>query len=195
MRTKILALAAFVAGCGPLVQIGGNAEPPPSLLTLSANAEAPAAETGEPVLFAVPGVPGKLRTMRVPVTTADGQIQYLARANWIEQPNRLFQRVLADTFESVTGRPAIDESNVDVNPALRVSGTLLEFGLDVRGGREAIVRYDAVATKAGGGLAGSRRFEARLPVSAETGPAVAAALDEAANLIAREVAAWAGGLG
>lgn len=194
MRPGILLVAALAAGCGPLVQIGGTDEPPPSLLTLSAEAEATGVQEGAPVLFALPTVPGKLRTLRVAVRTADNQVQYLARANWVDQPNKLFQRVLANMFEAVTGRPALDEGNVDVAPALRISGDLAEFGLDVRGAGEVVVRYDAVATSPGGGLVGSRAFEARVPVAARTGPAVAGALNEAANDVAREVAAWAGSL-
>ncbi|EMD82400.1 ABC-type transport auxiliary lipoprotein family protein [Pacificimonas flava] len=187
----ILGAALLSTACGPLVQIGGNAEPPASLLTIASTAPPPAATRGDPVLIAMPSVPGKLQTLRVPVTTATNEIKYLGSAAWIEQPNRLFQRVLAAQFAAVTNRPAVDERTPDVVPSARLSGTLTEFGLDVSGGSEVVVAYDAVLTSSRGGFVGSRHFEARRPATQETGPAVAAALGEAANEVAASAAAWA----
>ena len=187
-------LTLLLAGCGPLVQIGGGADAPDSLLTVESSAAAPVTTTGDPVLFAMPDVPGKLQTLRVPVSTGASEVQYLAGATWIEQPNRLFQRVLADQFEAKSGKPAIDEGNIDLAPAARVSGTLLEFGLDVTGPPQVVVRYDAVISRTGQGFAGSRRFEAKVPVSSQSGPAVADALGQAANSVAADVAAWVAGI-
>ena len=186
-------LALLLASCGPLVQIGGGADAPDSLLTVESSATAPATTTGDPVLFALPDVPGKLQTLRLPVSTGASEVQYLAGATWIEQPNRLFQRILADQFEASTGTPAIDEGNIDLAPAARISGTLMEFGLDVTGQPQVVVRYDAVMSRTGQGFAGARRFEAMEPVAAQSGPAVAAALGRAANRVAAEVATWAAG--
>lgn len=181
-----------ISACGPLVQVGGNAPPPDSLLTLPATANMPASTSGAPLLIVRPDVPGTLRTTRIPVRTADNQLQYLARAAWIEQPNILMQRLLADTFEARTGRPALHERNIDVVPGARLSGTLMQFGLDVSGTRQVHVRYDAVLTKTDEGLIGTRRFETTESVGGETGPEVAAALGRAANRLAAEIADWAG---
>ncbi|MBV7257834.1 membrane integrity-associated transporter subunit PqiC [Pacificimonas sp. WHA3] len=195
MRLNLVNMSAAIlmlAACGPLVQVGGNAPPAASLLTLAATATAPEGTSGAPLLIVRPDVPGALRTTRIPVQTAQNELQYLDLASWVEQPNILFQRVLADTFEARSGRPAMDERNIDVVPAARLSGKLMEFGLDVSAERVVRVRYDAVLTSANDGLLGTRRFEATEPVSSETGPAIASALGRAANRLAADIADWAG---
>ena len=186
-----LALVLLAAGCGPLVQIGGNAPAPDMLLTLRAP-DAPASTsvaTGVPLIVALPTVPGALRTLRIPVTTQATEVAYLKQANWIEQPNLLFQRLLADVVQARSGRPVLDERAAGSGAAQRLSGRLVEFGLDVRGDRVVRVRYDALLT-GGDGTVASHRFEATAPVAAETGPDVARALNGAAIAVADEVAAW-----
>ncbi len=196
MKT-ILSFAGVLAlsACGPLVQVGGNAPAPESLLTVTANAAPAASVSGAPLLIATPSVPGKLKTLRIPVTTSANEVKYLGAASWLEQPNQLFHQILIDTYESRSGRPAIDERNVDISPAARLSGDLLEFGLDVTAGSMVRVRYDATLTSFSGGLLATRRFETTEPVAAETGPLVADALGRAANRIAADVADWAAAAG
>jgi cholesterol transport system auxiliary component len=184
-----VALCLAVAACGPLVQIGGNAAPPDSLLTLRADGSAPAATNGAPILIALPTLPGALRTLRIPVTTTATEIAYLQAATWVEQPNQLFQRLLADVVQARSGRPVVDE-RTDAGATHRLSGRLAEFGLDVRDGRMVRVRYDAVLTASAGGFVASRSFEATAPVAVEAGPEVAAALNAAANDVARQVSDW-----
>ncbi|MFD0849134.1 ABC-type transport auxiliary lipoprotein family protein [Sphingosinicella xenopeptidilytica] len=183
--------ALLIAGCGPLVQIGGAGDPPESLLTVQANVGESAALTGKPLLVTVPSAPGALRTLRIPVTTEATEIAYLPKANWVEQPVVLFQRLLGEVVQARTGRPVIDERNADIVGAHRLSGRLVEFGLDVRGAAQVRVRYDAVLSAPGTGYVASRSFAATRPVGAETGPAVARALNEAANEVAANVGDWA----
>ncbi|MEE4349237.1 MAG: ABC-type transport auxiliary lipoprotein family protein [Pacificimonas sp.] len=193
---RVLTLAAGIGlaltACGPIVQIGGNSEALPSLLNLDP-ARAPSGNTsGQPLLIALPEIPGKLRTLRVPVTTSGTEVQYLGAANWIEQPHILFQRLLMDVIAADTGRPVIDEGLVTVVPEYRLSGSLREFGLDVSGsdGAAVVIRYDAVLSTPVDGFAASRSFTARQPVFSQSGPAVADALSAAANLMAEEIASW-----
>ena len=204
MRRSLLVAvlgAAVLAGCGPLVQIGGNDKAPASLLALRATA-VPAAGatlgTTDPratVLVLVPAVPGTLQTLRLPVTTTDTTVEYLTGATWAEQPNREFQRVLADTL-AAKGIPVLDPRQSTAAGGRTLSGTLLDFGLDVRNPAAAVVRvrYDAALT--GVGAKGSapafaiRRFDASVPVATQTPTDVAVALNTAANQVAADVAAW-----
>jgi cholesterol transport system auxiliary component len=185
-----LAASLLLVACGPIVQVGGNSKPPDSLLTLRAEPSEPAAQSGKPILVALPDVPGSLRTLRIPVATSATEFAYLAEASWIEQPSILFRRLLADTIESRSGRLALDERNM-VAAEHRLSGRLVEFGLDVRSAPEVRVRFDAVLTRSGRTLVASRRFEASAPSPSEAGPDVARALNSVANDIARQVADWA----
>lgn len=191
MKPIALFAALLIAGCGPLVQIGGGGETPDSLLTIRADTGEPKPITGKPLLVTVPTAPGALRTLRIPVTTQATEIAYLPKASWVEQPVVLFQRLLGEVVQARTGRPVVDERNADIAGAHRLSGRLIEFGLDVRGAPQVNVRYDAMLSAPGTGYVASRSFTATRPVAAETGPAVARALNDAANEVAASVGDWA----
>jgi cholesterol transport system auxiliary component len=200
-RGSCLALGvAFAAsGCGPLVQIGGNSPAPVSLLTLSATTP-PAAYAG-PVPTAaslaveLPAVPLILQTLRLPVTTSAIEVRYLTGAAWAEQPNRQFQRLLADTL-AAKGVPVLDPRQTRTPPARTLTGTLARFGLDVSDPASPVVRvrYDAqLGASRTAPTVLLRRFDAEEPVAAQTPVAVAAALNRAANRVAVDVAAWVTG--
>lgn len=194
-RTALVALA-LLAGCGPLVQVGGNAPAPAALLTLRATAPASPDQPRGSATLAIPTpvVPGALQTLRVPVTTRDTEIAYLKDASWVEQPNRLFLRLLADVVTAKTGIVVLEGRQLDTPPQRQLAGQLLEFGLDVRDPTkpQVVVRFDATLTSRDGKFLGSRRFDAARPVGAQTPAAVGNALNAAANEVAGDVAAWVG---
>lgn len=194
-RPLTLAVLLALGACGPLVQIGGNAEPPASLLTLRASVlgvPGGAIDPARSLLIAQPSVPGALQTLRLPVTTSDTEVQYLKAATWIEQPSKLFQRLLVDTVSAKGGVLVLSERQSDVAAARKLTGQLIDFGLDVRGATQVRVRYDALLSGADGKPVAARRFEATRPVAGEDPATVGAALNAAANEVAGEVAAWVG---
>ncbi|OZA93940.1 ABC-type transport auxiliary lipoprotein family protein [Altererythrobacter sp. H2] len=184
-------LAMALAGC-----ISLGSEPPPSLLSLTATAMAPAgsATSGDPasaIAILEPGAPQSLDVARVPVQIDDTEIAYLKDAVWVEKPARLFQRLLAETVRARTGRLVTDGETPAIGAVTRIEGSLGAFGYDARTS-SVVVRYDAVRAGAGDSVQ-TRRFEAVVPgVAAEAGP-VGRALNEAANQVAGEVAAWVSG--
>lgn len=186
-----------LSACGPVVQIGGNAPPPVALYTVTAATPAavPAGtqpvDLGRAVTVATPDVPGALRTLRIPVTVSDTQVQYVKAAVWAEQPNRLFQRLLADSLAN-GGVAVIDARSAGRQADRMLSGQLLAFGADVTGDEPRVrVRYDA--TLSGPDGLRQRRFERDVPVGRVEGAEVAAALNIAANALAADVARWVGG--
>ncbi|MFZ4688661.1 MAG: ABC-type transport auxiliary lipoprotein family protein [Polymorphobacter sp.] len=201
MKPWVPALAALaLISCGPLVQIGGNAKPPQSLLTLSATATprpyAGPARTADTIGIDLPGVPATLQTLRLPVTTNATETSYLVGATWAEQPNRQFQRLLADTL-AANGIAVIDARQSAIAPARSITGSLRSFGLDMTDPASPVVRvrYDAQLSggKVNAGEVAMRRFDASEPAPSQSPTAVAAALNRAANRVAAEVAAWAQG--
>ena len=83
----------------------------------------------------------------------------------------------------------LDPKQFVFDPGTRLTGTLHTFG--VQGdAMEAVVVYDGALAR--GAAIETRRFEARVPISALNAAAVAPALNEAANKVAGEVAAWIG---
>lgn len=191
----LLPLLGLAAACGPLVQIGGNSPRPDALYTLSATPpeSVPAGlnpiDMKQAVTVDMPSVPAALQTLRIPVTVSDTSIQYLTGAQWAEQPNRLFQRLLADRL-SASGIGVVDQRSSGQTGGRRLTGQLLAFGVDVRGGQQVRVRYDAQL--AGPDGVRQRRFEREVPLAAVQGPEAAVALNAAANAIATEVAQWVG---
>ena len=196
LRTIALVVAAALAGCGPIVQIGGNDTPPDALLTLraeTANAPARPIDATRTLVIAQPTVPGSIQTLRLPVTISDTQVQYLKAANWIEQPARLFQRLLGDVVGARAGVTVLDPRQTDAVPARRLTGELREFGLDVRGAPAVRIRYEALLAGADGRPIAARGFEATRPVATQAPADVGAALNDAANTVANDVAAWVSG--
>jgi len=120
----------------------------------------------------------------------DANIAYLKEAFWVEQPSRLFRRLLGETIRTRSGRMVVDSNEVAAPPKDAVRGTLREFGYDARS-QSVIVRFDAVRTGAGENVQ-TRRFESIVPgITAEAGP-VGDALNRAANDVAGQVAEWIG---
>ena len=189
---------SFFAAAGALALAGcfGGARAPEQLLTLTPAQTRPAdagrtAAQGQAITIAEPTVPQALRTQRVPVHTSAIEISYLQNAQWVEAPSALFGRLLGEVIAATTGRVVLDPNQYSHDPGTRITGQLQRFGLDAQT-MEVVAVYDAVMERNGGGIV-SRRFEARTAVAEPTAAAVAPALNEVANRIATEVAAWVGG--
>lgn len=195
MKRLALTAVLLLAGCGPLVQIGGNDKAPDALLML--RSEAPAADRTRTVDVSrtfnvvVPTVPGPLQTLRLPVMTRDTELAYLTGATWAEQPNKQFARVLADTIAS-RGVAVLGPRTAAVGATNKIVGQLVEFGLDARQPAQlkVVLRFDAVLTGDGGKTIGLRRFDQSIPVASQDPGQVAEALNRAANAAAVEVADW-----
>lgn len=191
---RALPLLLLLAGCGPLVEIGGATPRPAALYTLSAAppeavpAGLAPVDMSKAITVDTPTLPGALQTVRIPVTVSDTSIQYVRDAQWAEQPNRLFQRLLADRLVH-SGLAVIDQRSSGQSARQRLTGQLMAFGVDVRGSPQVRVRYDA--TLSGPDGIRQRRFEREAPVAVVNGATVVDALNSAANQVAADVAAWA----
>src|SRR3546814_7549035 len=105
LRTPMLAAlgAATLSAC-----VSFGSEPPPFLLTLTADAapaageEARTAGEAQALTVLIPTAPQKLRTQRIPVQQDDASIAYVKDAQWVEAPQRLFQRLLTETDRKST---------------------------------------------------------------------------------------------
>jgi cholesterol transport system auxiliary component len=190
-RTLPLGLALALAGC-----ISFGADPPASLLTLTAAQSVPAqtsrtAAASEAITVVPPTLPQELRTNRVPVRSGATTVAYLKEAQWVEMPGALFGRLIAETISARTGRVVLDPSQFTFDPGVRLTGQLQEFGIDAARSDAGVV-YDAVLAR-GPDRVETRRFEARVPITAVDVANAGPALNQAANQVAAEVAAWIGG--
>ncbi len=183
----------LLSGCAGLL---GGAKPPKYLfnLTPASKVEAGAAQSGttENALGVLtPTISQKLATTRIPVQSQPNQVAYLVDAKWVENPARLFQSLLAETITARTGRLVLDEAQYLTAPNNRLSGELVDFGVD-EASRSAIVTYDAVLTNANGEIIRKRRFVATEPMVEITAQYAGDAINRAANKVAADVAAWVG---
>ena len=192
------ALAIGAAGCSLGGLLGGGAKTPPTLQTLTAEAPDPGpisrtAAAGQSVTVAAPIVPKELRTTRVPVQLSATDIQYVTNLQWVDTPDRLFQRLVAETVRRTTNRVVLDSNLTTLDPGLLLSGQLQKFGYDAATG-QVIVEYDGALSTAGGNRVEARRFVATAPADGTAGT-VGIALNRAANQVAGEVAVWIGNSG
>jgi cholesterol transport system auxiliary component len=183
-----LAAALAVSGC-----LSFGAKPPPTLMRLTADVQrtdsSRTAAAGQAITVIPPSAPAELLTPRVPVRTGPTQVAYVKDAQWVEAPTILFARLLSETIAAKTGRVVLDPKQFTFDPGQRLTGTLQAFGLDADK-MEAVLIYDAAIAR--GEAVETRRFEAHVPVPALDAASAPAALNQAANQVATEVAAWVG---
>ena len=175
--------------------LGGGKKVPPTLLTLTSSAPAPASVNrasamGQTITIDVPVIPKELSTTRVPAQVGPTAIAYIENLQWVESPDRLFQDLVQETVMRTTNRVVLDPRQSGFDPGTRLTGTLSRFGYDAQEGA-VVVRYDAALNVPGGTQVQTRRFEARASADG-TASTVGPALNAAANQVAAEVAAWVG---
>lgn len=179
--------ATLLGGC---VKFG--AKPPASLLTIDSNARiAPGAQPNAAdttITILEPDVPKSLQTVRVAVRTDANSFAYVPKAFWVDTPRNLFRAVLAETVAARNGVLVLDSGQFSTTPGRRLTGDLVEFGIDAKA-RTAIVTFDAALIEKGG-VVTKRRFTATAPVSDIDAQDVAAPIQAAANAVAVQVADW-----
>ena len=193
MRAPRLILVAL--GALSLTACFGGKKVPPTLLTLTSEAPAPAsinriAAPGEAVTIDVPVVPKELASTRVPALVGPTAVAYIKDLQWVDAPDKLFQDLLQETTMRTTSRVVLDPRQASLDPGLKLSGNLTRFGYDTAEGM-VIVRYDGALATAGGTRVETRRFEAKIPADG-TARTVGPALNQAANQVATQVAQWIG---
>jgi cholesterol transport system auxiliary component len=186
----------LLSGCSLGGLLGGGGKPPTTLVTLTPEAAEPAqmarnAAAGQSVTISTPTAPRELMVVRVPVHITPTDVQYVTNLQLIDTPDRLFQKLLAETVRRTTSRVVLDPGQTSLDPGVTVTGELQRFGYDAST-RQVVVTYDAALSSAGGNSVHTRRFTATAPSDA-TAPSVGPALNRAANQVALDVAKWIGG--
>ena len=184
-----LLLAAPLAAC---VNIGAKAPERLLFLTPQSSLEPGALRTGatgRSLIVGVPETPRMLETNRIPVHVDDVSVAYVKGAQWVDQPGRLFQRLLSEVIAAKTDRVILDPRLFGGEPGTRLSGELQRFGVDARA-RQAVITYDATLLGEHGSTVMKKRFSVSQPVTEIEGSEVGNALNLAANEIASQVAEW-----
>lgn len=194
-NAKILVPAIAALSLSACVSFGGNA--PAQLLTLTSDARVATGtvRTGAPgtsITVMDPDTPKKLDTVRVPVQVDAVSVAYIKDAQWVDSPRHLFQKMLSETIAASGTAIVLDTGQYSADPGKRLLGELIDFGVDARTSM-AVVTYDATLAPGGGAPVLRKRFSASVPVSAIHAASVGAPINQAANKVAAEVAAWVNG--
>jgi cholesterol transport system auxiliary component len=195
MNSKARAIAALAAvlalsGCHSL-----GKKPPPQLLNLTAASAAPAgasASGSADNALAVMDIeaPQRIDVARVPVDINGSSVAYLKDAQWVEKPARLFGRLLSETIRARGTRLVVSGTDLEDAAATKLSGTLSAMDYNASIGT-ATVRFDAVLQGKDGTIR-SKRFESSVSGVVAQAVPVGAALNQAANQVAAQVADWVG---
>ncbi|HEX7856512.1 MAG TPA: ABC-type transport auxiliary lipoprotein family protein [Sphingobium sp.] len=186
----------LILGLLSLTLLGGcvkfGAKPPSTLLTIDSAARiapgtSPDANNGV-VTIIEPDVPKALQTVRVAVKTDSNDFAYVPKAFWVDTPRNLFRAVLAETVSARNGTLVLDSGQFTVAPGRRLTGDLVDFGIDART-KQAVVTFDAVLVDKGS-VVTKRRFTATAPVGNIGPKGVARPIQDAANAVAVQVADW-----
>lgn len=184
----LLVITLPLSGC---LSLGGK--PPPTLLTLTPATAVPAGTvtSGDPrtaIMVMEPETDQRLAVVRVPVQIDDTNIAYVKNAAWVERPARLFRALLAETLRSKTSALVLEDSQAAANVGVRVSGRLIDMGYDARTS-SVVVRYEAIRSSTGSAVV-TKRFESVVPGVPAKPEFIGPALNQAANDVAGQVAAW-----
>ncbi len=189
-RSALVVTLLSVTLLGGCVSFG--AKPPASLLTIESSSKvAPGtvAQDGKGVITIIePDAAKALATVRVAVQTGANSFAYVPKAYWVDTPRNLFRAVLAETVTARNGVLVLDSGQYSVSPGKRLTGDLIEFGINAEA-RQAVVTYDA-ALIGSGGVISKRRFTATAPVGTIDASTVAPAIGAASNAVAVQVADW-----
>jgi cholesterol transport system auxiliary component len=196
MRSALLIAGAALLLSGCSISLIGKASPPPpflmNLITTSDNTpkagESRAVRASDVVVISLPTVPQALAQNRVPVTRDGTAIAYLTGGSWVEQPAKLFHRLLSETVRARTGRHVLDLRQFPGEPGAIVSGQLIHMDVE-ENTKQVVMVYEATVVTTDKRVR-TRRFQTSEPVVAIEAKAVADALNIAANRMTSDVAAW-----
>jgi len=185
-----LGLSLALSGC---LGLGGGSKAPASLfnLTSASPASAGAEMSGkveDAIMVLDPDTDRRLAVSRVAVQVDASNVAYLADAQWVEHPARLFGALLAESIRAKGKRLVFTSEEALGSGRTRLGGRLIDMGYDARS-QSAVVRYEAVRVGPGGAMA-SKRFEAVIPGISAKPAMIGPAINRAANQVAAEVADW-----
>lgn len=115
-------------------------------------------------------------------------MSYLKDAWWIEKPSRQFRSLLAETLRADTGQLVVEGGDFEVTGKTLIGGRLLDMGYDVATS-SVVVRFDAIRTERNGPIV-TKRFESVVPGIKPEAALIGPAINQAANVVAKDVAAW-----
>ncbi|MDA5193434.1 ABC-type transport auxiliary lipoprotein family protein [Govanella unica] len=188
------AILVVISGCGPLISVGGDKNPP-IIYTLS-----PAEPVGSldrpplPVTLVVsePSASDALDSRRLALMPSELQIQYYAGARWSDRAPALIQNLLVSAFTGIVAN--VTANSMPVTPDYRLTSRLVSFETHYPTANKpvAVVALDLQLFSARPlALVATTRITNEQTASADKTDAVARAFNNASQVTAQAAVTWA----
>lgn len=184
-------LAIVVAGCAKLL----TTEPRP-LFQLSAPSDIPTnlPHTNVQLVVDAPYAPDGLETRRIAVVRAANAIDYLADGDWADRTPDMARAVLVEAFENSKAVAAVGPDSLDLRADFEIEGDLRHFEAvydSPTGAPTAVVALAVKLVKVPERkILAQTMISARQPATANTTPAIVAAMNAAMASVAKQVVVW-----
>lgn len=187
-------LVSLLGGCSSLFT-----KPPRPLFQLSAPTDVPAnlPRTAAQIVIDAPYAPEGLEPRRIAVVRAANAIDYLADGDWADRSPNMVRAVLLETFENSRAVGAVGPDSLDLRADFEIEGDLRHFEAvydSQKGGSGAPTAWVALAVKLvkvpERKILAQTIISARQTATANTTPAIVAAMNGAMADVAKQVVAW-----
>ncbi|MEM9880665.1 MAG: ABC-type transport auxiliary lipoprotein family protein [Pseudomonadota bacterium] len=187
-------LALAIAGCGPLVDLGGENGPPARIFDLgTATGDSTRLQLIKQVIVYVeePVANAVLDTDRMVIRMDGGEVKYLPGARWSTRPTRMIRLALQQTLGQVDRLTAVGRGALDIPSDYRLKVNLQGFEVDGTGA--AALSYVAITVyliDSSGKLIASESFRDRSMLSIADPALVAENLNTSLTRVATALAQW-----
>jgi cholesterol transport system auxiliary component len=184
----VAGLATSLSACALL----GISEKPRETYELSAvdGFSGLSAATRAQILVKAPSALKSLDSERIVVRPAPPVVTYLAGAQWSDTLPRMVQAKLVATFENTGRTGATAQPGDGLVIDFQLVSEIRRFGIDERTGTAQIEMSIKLLTDKSGRVRQTRIFREAVPVRGSTSDAYFAALDDAFDLMTRDIVQW-----
>ena len=191
-RATALSATALLGACG--LDLPGQG-PPPRLFRLTPkNTFAPDLPTVDwQLIIEQLLAPTGLNTGRIALHRRAVELEYYARANWTDRAPAMIQTLVVESFENSGKILAVGRESLGLRADFVLKLELREFQAEYgdTGQPEAHVRINAKLVRMPQrAIIGSRRFEARVPASADNMDDIVVAFDDALGKALKNLVGW-----
>ncbi|MBS7698021.1 MULTISPECIES: ABC-type transport auxiliary lipoprotein family protein [unclassified Chelatococcus] len=172
--------------------LGACASPPPPTFDLTAPSSGLSARGGRQLAVTEPVALETLNSQQIVVHDRAGAVSSLTGAQWSDRLPVLVQTRLIQTFTNAGQLRRVGRPGDGTIAALQLATELRQFYITAGTG-EAVVQIAArIIDASTGQVVSARVFTAKVPVAGTlSGPAGAAALNEALGIVLRDIVRWA----
>ena len=190
---RIGAMVAVLAGCGPLVDLPGQGEPP-NFYRLSApdTTGAQSAEGAAVVMIETPSVPGDIAGSDIAIRGDGHRIQFLDGARWTDRTPDMLRRYLVTALRNAGPIRGIDgREDIDVQAGYRLRVDVERFHGRLSGNPQVEVHMAATLLRNGPvTLMADRAFTVTRSAGSTSAEALVSAFDNAMDAIVSDMTQW-----